>query len=100
MDFCLVQMMVVMRVDLMAAHKAHWLEVKMVEWMDFQLAAMKAVPSVGSWAYLTVDHSDIAKGGMTAALKVAYLVESMAAWMVGLMEAQMVQYLAHTMADQ
>ena len=100
MDFCLVQMMVVMRVDLMAAHKAHWLEVKMVEWMDFQLAAMKAVPSVGSWAYLTVDHSDIAKGGMTAALKGAYLVESMAAWMVGLMEAQMVQYLAHTMADQ
>jgi hypothetical protein len=37
---------------------------------------------------------------MTAALTVAYLVESMAAWMVGLMEAQMVSYLVHTMADQ
>ena len=50
MDLCLVQMMVVTRVDLMVAQKAYWLEVKMVEWMDFQLAAMKAVPSVGCWA--------------------------------------------------
>ncbi len=100
MDHCLVEMMVVMRVDLMVVQKAHWLEAKMAEWMDFRLVAKKAVPSVGSWAYLTVDHSDIAKGGMKAAVKVAYLVESMAAWMVGLTEAQMVECLAHTMADQ
>ena len=100
MDHCLVEMMVVMRVDLMVVQKAHWLAAKMVEWMDFRVVAKKAVTSVGSWAYLTVDHSDIAKGGMTAAVKVAYLVESMAAWMVGLTEAQMVECLVHTMADQ
>lgn len=72
----------------------------MVEWMELRLVAKTAVLSVDSWAYLTVDHSDLVKDDMTAALKVAYLVESMAAWMVRLMEAQMVEYLVHTMADQ